>query len=77
MTEKMITLTLPVEDVRTLHLAAATAAQVYDAAESEGQRVPPHAPLYGKRDRLVELARQLDHEANCVAAEIRKGIDHG
>jgi hypothetical protein len=61
------TLTLPVDDVQLLHHAAAMSVQLYDAVESEpGNRVPPDAPLYGKRDRLVELARRLDHEANCI-----------
>lgn len=55
---------LPVEDVRLLHLAASMAVDLYDAVEQDGG-VPANAPLYGKRDRLVELARQLDHEANC------------
>jgi len=60
------TITLPVEDVRLLHHAAAMAVQLYDAVEAEpGNKVPTHAPLYGKRDRLEELARQLDHEVNC------------
>lgn len=60
------TITLPVGDVRLLHYAASLAVQLYDAVEAEpGNSVPPHAPLYGKRDRLVQLARRLDHEANC------------
>ncbi len=60
------TITLPVEDVRLLHHAAAMAVQLYDAVEAEpGNKVPTHAPLYGKRDRLLEIARQLDHTANC------------
>jgi hypothetical protein len=73
MAEETISLTLSVQDVRILHHAAATAAQVYDAAESEGQKVPAHAPLFGKRDRLVELARRLDHEANCAALSNPQG----
>lgn len=51
------------EDYRTLHHAASIAVTVYDAVEEESG-VPPDAPLYGKRDRLLELARRLDHEAN-------------
>lgn len=51
------------EDYRTLHQGVSLAIELYDGVEKEGG-VPPHAPLYGKRDRLVELARRLDHEAN-------------
>lgn len=28
--------------------------------------IPTHAPLFGKRDELVALARRLDHEINCA-----------
>ena len=59
-----IALNLAIEDVRLLHLAASLSVELYDGVEREGG-VPTHAPLYGKRDRLVELARQLDHTANC------------
>jgi hypothetical protein len=53
-------------DLRILHAAVSMAVTLYDAVEGESG-VPASAPLYGKRDRLVELARQLDHEANCPA----------
>ena len=59
------TITLPVEDIRLLWHAASTTVQVYDAAEQSEGGIPEHAPLYGKRGRLLELARRLDHEANC------------
>jgi hypothetical protein len=55
------------EDFRILHAAASIAITAYDTVEAEGG-VPSHALLYGKRDRLVELARRLDHEANHVGA---------
>jgi predicted HAD superfamily Cof-like phosphohydrolase len=59
------TLTVPeVEDLRTLHAALSLAITLYDAVDEDGG-VPSDAPLHGKRDRLVELARLLDHEANC------------
>lgn len=50
------------DDWRILHHAASMAVQIYDRAEQEGG-VPRSAPLYGKRDRLLELARGLDHTA--------------
>lgn len=51
------------EDFRVLHHAVSMAITLYDSVEAESG-VPSHAPLYGKRDRLVELARRIDHEAN-------------
>ena len=60
-------LELPVDDVRLLNAGLSMAIQIYDAVEEDGG-VPAHAPLYGKRDRLAELARQCDHVANCGAA---------
>lgn len=61
-----VTVTVPeVEDLRTLHAALSLAITLYDAVDEDGG-VPADAPLHGKRDRLVELARLLDHEANCV-----------
>ncbi|HET9198209.1 MAG TPA: hypothetical protein VFN92_08165 [Solirubrobacterales bacterium] len=59
------TVTVPdVEDLRTLHAAVSLAITLYDAVDEEGG-VPTDAPLHGKRERLAELARLLDHEANC------------
>jgi len=72
------TITLPVEDVLLLHHAAAMAVQLYDAVEAEpGNKVPTHAPVYGKRDRLLELARQLDHTANCESPYVGEFELHG
>jgi hypothetical protein len=51
------------DDYRLLHHAVSMAVTLYDAVEEEGG-VPSNAPLYGKRDRLIELARRIDHEAN-------------
>jgi len=55
---------LATEDIQLLHAAVSMAVTLYDAVDADGG-VPKDAPLYGKRDRLEELARQLDHEANC------------
>jgi hypothetical protein len=71
------TLTLEVEDVRLLRRGIALAVELYDGVEREGAGVPPHAPLYGKRDRLVELARQLDHTANCGSNYVGEFELHG
>jgi hypothetical protein len=57
------------EDFQLLHDATAIVVTLYDALEKE-EGVPRDAPLYGKRDRLAQLARRLDHEANCK----RKGL---
>lgn len=67
MSRKAQTLALAAEDWRLLHHATSMAITLYDAVEEESG-VPAHAPLYGKRDRLVELARRIDHEANCGGA---------
>jgi hypothetical protein len=60
------------EDAQLAHDAVGMAVTLYDAVDSESG-VPSDAPLYGKRDRLVELARRFDHEANCVAPGEREG----
>jgi hypothetical protein len=52
------------EDAQLAHDAVGMAVTIYDAVEAESG-VPKDAPLYGKRDRMVELARRFDHEANC------------
>lgn len=54
-------------EARALWHAACTTVQLIDAVEAEpGNSIPPHAPLYGQRDRLVAVARRLDHECNQV-----------
>lgn len=50
------------DDWRILHQGVSLAIELYDSVEKESG-VPVHAPLYGKRDRLLELARGLDHTA--------------
>jgi hypothetical protein len=58
----MSTVTLRMEpaEARAAHHALATVVQLMD----EVGEIPPHAPLYGWRDRLAALARRLDHEIN-------------
>ena len=56
------------DDLQLLHHAVSMAVTLYDAVEGE-DGVPEDAPLYGKRDRLVELGRRLDHEANCLLSQ--------
>lgn len=52
------------EDAQLVHDAIAMAVTIYDFVESDNG-VPSDAPLYGKRDDMVTLARRFDHEANC------------
>lgn len=55
-----IVLRLNPGDARALWHAAGTAVSLMDQVGT----VPPHAPLYGQRDRLVSVAQRLDHEIN-------------
>ena len=60
------------EDWQLIHDALGMAVTLYDTVEADGG-VPTHAPLYGKRDRLVELAQHCDHLANCEPSGVRGG----
>lgn len=62
------------DDLRLIHHAVSMGIDLYDAVE-EGDGVPKDAPLYGKRDRLAELARRIDHLANCAPASTQPVVD--
>lgn len=60
-----VTLTMDGVTARAVWHAVCTTVLLIDAVEDEpGNSVPPHAPLYGQRERLVDVARRLDHECN-------------
>lgn len=58
-TPPSVTLKMDIETARAVWHAIGTSVELMDAVE-----VPPHAPLFGQRDRLVAAARRLDHEIN-------------
>lgn len=60
MSDHEVTLSMDAVEARALWHAACVVVQIY----GEVDYIPPHAPLYGQRDRLVALARRLDHEIN-------------
>jgi hypothetical protein len=58
-----VTLDLTAQEAHDVHHALATAVQLIDAVVAEHGHVPPDAPLAAAaRDRLVVVARRLDHE---------------
>jgi hypothetical protein len=62
-----VTLEMDHDEARALWHAAGTTVSLMEQVEAEpGNSIPPHAPLYGQKDRLVGVARRLDHEINCV-----------
>ena len=63
--EREVVLRMDSTEARVLWHAASTTVELMDAVASEpGNSIPPHAPLYGQRERLLGLARCLDHETN-------------
>lgn len=52
-----VRLELTDQEAHDLHHALSTTVQLIDQVT-----VPPHAPLYGARPRLLAVARRLDHE---------------
>lgn len=53
------------DEARAVWHAISTTVSLMDQIEAEpGNSVPAHAPLYGWRDRLMEVSRRLDHEIN-------------
>lgn len=60
-----ITLRIDQDAARPVWHAISTAVQLMDQVEAQpGDGIPPHAPLYGQRARLIEVAQQLDHIIN-------------
>lgn len=57
---KTVTLRMDPTEARALWHAACTTVELMDQVGE----IPSHAPLYGQRDRLVGVARRLDHEIN-------------
>jgi len=57
---RRIVLRVDPEEARALWHATCLAVDLIDQVGE----VPSDAPLYGQRDRLVALARRLDHEIN-------------
>ena len=55
-----VVLTMDPIEARALWHAACTTLQLIDQVSD----IPREAPLYGQRDRLVQVARRLDHEIN-------------
>lgn len=55
-----VTLRMDALEARALWHAACTTVTLMD----EVGDIPTHAPLYGQRDRLMDVARRLDHEIN-------------
>ena len=66
-----IVLRLDAVEARALWHAVCTAGQLMDHVGE----IPRDAPLYGQRDRIVEIARRLDHEINHAADGVRAGDD--
>ncbi len=61
-----ITLRMDPAEARAAWHAIGTAVSLMDAIEAEpGNAIPSHAPLHGQRERLIAVARRLDHEINC------------
>lgn len=61
------------DEARAVWHAISTAVSLMDQIEAEpGNSVPAHAPLYGWRDRLMEVARRLDHEINTAERDARR-----
>jgi hypothetical protein len=66
MSHSIVTLQMDTQEARAAWHAIACAVDLMDAVEAEpGNAIPPHAPLYGQRDRLITVAQRLDHEINC------------
>ncbi len=64
-----IALRMDAAEARAAWHAIGIAVTLMDAVEAEpGNSIPPHAPLYGQRDRLIAVAQRLDHEINCAPA---------
>lgn len=56
-------------EARAVWHAIGVVIELMDAVEAEpGNSIPSHAPLYGQRARLADVARRLDHEINCESA---------
>ncbi len=66
MSHTVVTLQMDLPEARAAWHAISTAVHLMDAVEAEpGNAVPPNAPLYGQRERLIAVAQRLDHEINC------------
>jgi hypothetical protein len=66
MSHRVVSLDMEATEARAVWHAISTAVDLMDAVEAEpGNAIPPHAPLYGQRDRLIAVAQRLDHEINC------------
>lgn len=70
---KSVVLRMTPDEARTLHLAAGTTVSLMDQVGD----VPAEAPLYGKRDELVRIARRLDHEINHAGFNPLGGASRG
>jgi hypothetical protein len=57
---RSVTLHMDPVTARALWHAACTTVELMDKVDD----IPAHAPLYGQRDRLVAVARELDQEIN-------------
>jgi hypothetical protein len=55
-----VALNLSDDEARAVHHALSTTVQLMDMVGD----VPDSAPLHGKRDSLIAVARRLDHECN-------------
>lgn len=55
-----VTLDMDPQEARAVWHALGGIVDLIDQVDT----IPPHAPLYGQRDRLIDVARRLDHECN-------------
>lgn len=62
MAEPIIVLSMEADLARAVWHAISTTITLMD----EVGEIPKNAPLYGQRDRLVSVARRLDHEIRHV-----------
>lgn len=60
MIRRDVLLRLDADEARALWHSACTTVTLMD----EVGEIPPHAPLYGQRDRLAAVAQRLDHKCN-------------
>jgi hypothetical protein len=60
MSDSSVVLRMDTQEARALWHAACTTVELMDKVG----RIPREAPLYGQRDRLIAVAKRLDHEIN-------------
>lgn len=70
---RQVALLMDLDEARAAHHALATTVTLID----EVDYIPPSAPLYGKRDTLVAVAKRLDHGINQASFNPLGGASRG